>query len=72
VGKIAKKLSERVRFLLIRHLNYSAILPKIHSYRLLLRLFCPQGGVRKEMKQNVITYEVDKQKRNHNKMSSGS
>jgi len=27
--------------LLIRHSKYSAILPKIHSYRLLFRRFCP-------------------------------
>jgi len=34
-GKMAKKQSEGARFLLIRHSMYSAILSKIHSYRLL-------------------------------------
>jgi len=35
VGKIGKKTSEGVRFLLMRSSNYDAILSKIHSYRLL-------------------------------------
>jgi len=32
VGKIAKKQSEGVLFLLIRYSKYNAILSKIHSY----------------------------------------
>jgi len=34
---------EGVRFLLIRHSRYSAILSKIHSYRLVFQRFCPLG-----------------------------
>jgi len=38
VGKIAKKQSEEVRVLFIRHSKYSAM-SKIHSYGLLFRRF---------------------------------
>jgi len=34
-AKSPKKQSEGVRFLLIRHSKYSAMLSKIHTYRLL-------------------------------------
>jgi len=40
---ILRKTTEGVRFLLIWHSKYSAILSKIHSYRLLFRWFCPLG-----------------------------
>jgi len=44
VGKIAKKKhSERVRFLLIRHSKYIAMLSKMHSYRLLFSVILPTG-----------------------------
>jgi len=36
-------LKECVFFLLIRHPKYSAVLSKIHSYRLLCRRFCQLG-----------------------------
>jgi len=45
VGKIANKQSEGARFLLIRPSKYSAMLSKIHSYRLLFRRFCPMGSM---------------------------
>jgi len=37
--------SEGVRLLLIRHSKYSPMLLKIHSYRLIIRRFCPLGTV---------------------------
>jgi len=43
VGKIAKKKPEGVRFLLILHSNYSAMLSKIDSYRLLFSEILPTG-----------------------------
>jgi len=43
VGKIANKTFWRSVFLLIRHSDYSVILSKIHSYRLLFWRFCPLG-----------------------------
>jgi len=42
VGKIAKKNKLKSAVLLFRHSNYSAIMSKIHSYRLRL---CPLGCV---------------------------
>jgi len=41
VGKIAKTTVWRSEFLLIRLSKYSAMLSKIHSFRLLFRRFCP-------------------------------
>jgi len=32
-----------LKSLLIRHSKYSAMLSKVHSYRLLFRRFCPLG-----------------------------
>jgi len=43
VGKIAKKQSKGVRFLLIRHTKYSTMLSKIYSYRLLFSAILPTG-----------------------------
>jgi len=41
--KKKKKQSEGGGFLLIRYSNYSAMLLKIHSYRLFFRWFCSLG-----------------------------
>jgi len=44
VGKTGKKQSEGVRYcLLILHSKYSAMLSKIHSYRLLFSVILPTG-----------------------------
>jgi len=56
VGKIAKKQPEGVRFLLMRHSKYSAMLS--HSYRLHFRRFCPLGM--NEHKYNIVEHTWQK------------
>jgi len=51
VGKITKKAVCRSAFLLIPHSKYSAIIPRIHSNRLLFRRFYPLGS---SLKFNLI------------------
>jgi len=54
-GKNRQKTVWSSAFLLIRHSKYSAILWKIHFYRLLFRLFCPLGSLKIEF---CINYKM--------------
>jgi len=63
VGKIAKRTVWRSALLLIRHSNCSAILSKIHSYKLLFWRFCPLGWYRDIFVHTTVHWvQVNQQK----------